>query len=175
MYSPRSSGNAWLAVRRPLVVAVVIGCAVSLLAEGTVTPRLALPAAIYWSFVPFLQVAGLAAALRRRPDAAAIDAFFRGFGPWLLWLAAFTALWTFVPAPAVFGLRGFPFWAWVAAGAAGVWSLWIDFQFFLARREGSPEHAARDVAVHRLVCWPAGMAIYVMPAAWQMVESWFRP
>ncbi|MBS1857093.1 MAG: hypothetical protein JST11_17110 [Acidobacteria bacterium] len=157
------------------MVAIAIGCAVSLLARGALTPRLALPAAIYWSFVPLLQIAGLAAALRRRPDAATIDAFFRGFGPWLLWLASFAAPWTFVPAPTVFGEPAYPSAWWVAGALAGVWSLWIDFRFFLPLRDGSRAHAARDVIVHRMVCWPAGLVIFVAPAGWQMVESWFRP
>jgi hypothetical protein len=170
-----SSASFRLALRRPAAVAILIGCAVSLLTEGTLTLRLALPAAIYWSFVPLLQIAGLAAALRRSPSAAAIDAFFRGFGPWLLWLASFAALWTFVPARVVFAEPGYPRVWWIAGAAAGAWSLWIDFRFFLPVRKGSRSLAARDVVIHRLVCWPAGLLIFVAPAGWQMVESWFRP
>jgi len=48
----RLSGSFWLAVRRPLALALFLGCAVSLMASGTLTLRLALPAALYWTFIP---------------------------------------------------------------------------------------------------------------------------
>jgi hypothetical protein len=61
------------------------------MATGSVTARLVLPATVYWSFVPLVQIAGLAVVFRKRLDAATIDAYFAGHGPWLLWLAAFAA------------------------------------------------------------------------------------
>ena len=143
----------------------------SLAASGSVTARLALPAALYWSFVPLLEIAGLAVVLRKRLCAEAIDEFFAGHGPWLLWLAAFAALWTFVPAPVAFGRTGYPQFWYVLGALAAAWSAWIDFAFFQRAGKRSRAGAARDVLVQRLVCWPLGMAIFVAPAAWQVAVS----
>jgi hypothetical protein len=161
----------WIAARRPLAVALGIGCAASLMAHGTVTPRLALPAALYWSFVPLLQIAGLALILGKDFSAEAIDDFFSGHGPWLLWLGAFAAFWAFVPGPVAYGKTGFPQVWYALAAVAAVWSAWLDFAFFRRIRRRSPKHAARDVLVQRLVCWPIGMIIFVAPAGWQTVAA----
>jgi hypothetical protein len=165
--------SVWIAVRRPLAVALGLGCAISLMATGTVTPRLALPAALYWSFVPLLQIVGLAAALRKLPCAETIDDFFSGHGPWLLWLALFAALWAFVPAPVAYGRSGFPALWCALAVLAAAWSAWLDFGFFRRVRSGSNADAARDVLVQRLVCWPPALAIFVAPAAWQVLAARF--
>lgn len=158
----------WLAVRRPLTIAFCLGCAVSLMATGILTLRLALPAALYWSFVPLVELAGLAAALRSRLRADAIDDFFAAHGPWLLWLAAFAALWAFVPAPVVIGGAGFPRVWYYAGGLAAIWSGWLDLTFFRRRGEHSPIVA---VLVQRAVSWPLGMLIFVAPAGWQTVAA----
>lgn len=163
--------NLWIAARRPLAVAFGIGCAVSLAASGRVTARLALPATLYWSFVPLLEIAGLAVVLRGRLCADLIDEFFAGHGPWLLWLAAFAALWSFVPAPVAFGHSGYPQFWYVMGALAAAWSAWIDFAFFQRAGKRSRAEAARDVLLQRLVCWPLGMAIFVAPAGWQVTAS----
>src|SRR5262245_27299800 len=60
---------AWTALRRPLRMAFVLGCAMSLMTEGSITLRLALPAALCWSFIPLVQIACLAISHRRaRPE-----------------------------------------------------------------------------------------------------------
>src|SRR4051812_48942776 len=64
--------NVWLAVRRPLLVALVLGCATSLMTSGRLTLRLLVPAAVYWSFIPVLEVAGLWAVGGKRLDAKTI-------------------------------------------------------------------------------------------------------
>jgi len=161
----------WIAVRRPMAVALGIGCAASLMAHGTVTPRLALPAALYWSFVPLLEIAGLALVLRKEFSAEAIDDFFAGHGPWLLWLAAFATLWAFVPGPVAYARTGFPHVWYGLAMVAAAWSAWLDFAFFQRVARRSRIGAARDVLVQRLVCWPIGMIIFVAPAGWQTVAS----
>ena len=83
------SGSAWLAWRRPLLTAFILGCGVSLITSGRLTLRLVGPATIYWSFVPLLEIAPLAAlplaALWRRRQPVsfprAIDLCFTGHGP----------------------------------------------------------------------------------------------
>src|SRR5437763_17006530 len=75
-----ASGN-WFA--RPLLVLLVFGCAVSLMTSGRLTLRLALPAMVYASFVPLLEMASLGAVCRGRlPFRRAVDLFFVGHAPW---------------------------------------------------------------------------------------------
>lgn len=135
---------------------------------GILTLRLAVPAAIYWSFVPLVELAGLEIALRGRLRADVIDDFFAAQGPWLLWLAAFAALWTFVPAPVVIGATGFPQLWFYAGGVAAIWSGWLDLRFFRRRGERFPAVA---VLVQRAVSWPLGMLLFVAPAGWQTVAA----
>jgi hypothetical protein len=71
-------------VRRPLLVAFVLGCSVSLMTSGRVTLRLAGPATVHWSFVPLAGIAGLAVVSGRRLHAETIDEFFHGYLPWML-------------------------------------------------------------------------------------------
>src|SRR5580765_6356876 len=89
---------AWLALKKPLLVAFFIGCTVSFLTSGTLTLRLVGPAMIYWGFVPFIEVAALSAACwkdrRGIPLPRLIDSFFTGYSPWLLWLTGLCAIWT---------------------------------------------------------------------------------
>ena len=47
------SSGSWIALRRPLALSLFLGYAISLMASGT-SLRLALPAALYWSFVPLV-------------------------------------------------------------------------------------------------------------------------
>lgn len=169
--SAPSSRSSWIALRRPVAVTLFIACAASLMATGSVTARLVLPAAVYWSFVPLVQLAGLAVVFRKRLDAATIDAYFAGHGPWLLWLAAFAALWTLMRPEAAYGSWGFPDVWWVSASAVAVWSLWIDFGFFRRIAARNAKDAVRDLAIQRVVSWSIGMLIFVAPAGWQTVAA----
>src|ERR1044071_2141992 len=84
--------SRWLAIRRPLAIAVVLGCCFSLMTAGRLTLRLVIPATLYWSFVPLLQMVCVVFSWRRSgtplPLARTLDLFFAGGGPWLLWTLA---------------------------------------------------------------------------------------
>jgi hypothetical protein len=165
--------NAWIALRRPLLVAFVLGCAVSLMTSGRLTLRLALPATLYWTFVPVCQMVSLAVVARRRkmPFAQLIDSYFQSHTAWLLWVMAFAAMWAFVPAPTVFSWM-FPRTLWFAsAGLVLAWSAYVDFGFFRRVLGRPPGRAARDLAIQRLLCWAMGLAIFVAPGGWQVVAS----
>jgi hypothetical protein len=90
--SPSSAGSAWgLLLRRPALAALVIGGALALTSTGGATARALVTTTICWSFVPGVQlmVAAVLIALRRRPGlrfSSALDLFFAGQGPWLLWI-----------------------------------------------------------------------------------------
>lgn len=94
-------GTLFTAVRRPLLVALVLGVSVAKAATGHVTPALVASTTLCWSFVVVLQAAialGLMAGAARRTVgmARALDLYFAGHAPWSLWLLA-AAAWS--PSP----------------------------------------------------------------------------
>jgi hypothetical protein len=157
----------WFA--RPLLVVLVLSCCVSLMTAGRITLRLALPAMVYGSVVPLLQVGSLAVVCRGRlPFRRAVELFFVGHGPWSLALLAFAAAWGFAPASAMYAhpaLTRLPF------GVALVWSLWIDYWFFREVAGGGGRRAIFDLALQRVLAWGPGLLLFVAPAGWQVVTS----
>jgi len=175
MVQPPSHAGAWLAIRRPLLVAVVFGCAVSLMTSGRLSLRLATPATLYWSFVPLLEIAGLAAVWpwKRSPVSFArvIDLFFVSNFAWSLWFTAFAALWAFFPPARVFAWTASPWPCYASAMAVGLWCAWLDFRFFRTVPGRTPVLACRDLAVQRFIAWTAGVIWFMGSAAWQVVAS----
>jgi hypothetical protein len=157
-------------------MAVLLGCAVSLMTEGRLTPRLALPAAFYWSFVPLLQVGCVAVSYRRarspRSLASAIDLFFTGTAPWMLWLAAYTSLWALAAPPRAYNWSGYHKLWYGLAILAGCWSAYIDFCYFRLVLGKAAAGAGGSLLFHRAVCWGVGLAVFVLPGGWQTVASW---
>jgi len=154
-----------LLARRPLLLLLFLGCDVSLAVSGRLTLRLIVDGAISLAFVPFFCLAGLAVVWRRHPRvtprfASVGDAFFAGFTPWLVWLTVAGAVFGLVPARA-FGSWFFPM---LISGAVPLaWSLRIDWGFF---REtfGRPQHAWRDLMIHRAIEW-IGVGMYFLGIA----------
>ena len=168
--------NAWLALKRPLLLAFFLGCTVSFLTSGTLTLRLIGPAMIYWSVVPFIEIATLAAVCwsnrQAIPFPRLIDSFFRGYGPWLLWLVVMCAIWFFL-SPSAKSFDGTVSIAWLGAGGAlaVAWSLYIDFSFFRSVLRRSPAGAARALALQRLLSWSLIMAIIAAPTIWSDITG----
>ena len=172
-----SHPHAWLAIRRPLLTAFVFGCVASLITSGRLSLRLVAPATLYWTFVPLLEVAGLAAVWpwKRSPVsfARAIDLFFANNTPWSLWLCAFAAVWAFFPPALVFAWTRNS-WPWYASAlAVGVWCAWLDFRFFREMPSHTPARACRDLAVQRFIAWTGGIVWFMGSAAWQVFASRF--
>jgi hypothetical protein len=166
----------WTAVRRPLLMAVILGCTISLMTEGSVTARLALPAAIYWSFMPLLQVACVAISHRLiRPETSlprAIDLSFAADGPWLLWLLAYASIWALLPPERAY-FQANIHWFWYGlAMVAAIWSGYIDFWYFRAIFGQSPMRAGRSILFYRAVCWPIFLVVFAWSAGWQTVAGW---
>ena len=155
--------------RRPLLVAFVLGCTMSLITSSSLTLRLAVPATIYWSFVPLAEIAALAAVCwrgrRARSFRQTVDLFFAGHGQWLFWLIGLCAIWSFVP-PGI-SSRTIAFtqvWLYGAGAIVVVWSAYIDFWFFRLVMGRNPARAGRDLVLQRLVSWAPIIAIFGGPA-----------
>jgi hypothetical protein len=166
----------WIAIRRPLFLCVALGCIMSLLTEGRITLRLAIPAAVYWSFIPLLQAACVAISHRRvRPEiplARAIDLSFGADGPWFLWLLVYCSFWVLLPPDRAYRLASYHTIWYSAAVFAGLWSAYIDYWFFRTVFGSRPGHAGGLLVLYRAACWSAGLIIFVLPAGWQTVAGW---
>jgi len=152
--------------RRPLAVAVLLGCVVSLLSSGLLTIRFIVPAVLAWSYVPFIQILALLVVTwpRRRvvPMGRAVDLFFSGYGPWAIFLVGLAASFAFSA----------PVFSWgplkVALAAMAVivmWSACLDFWFFRIVYRAQPLPAIRDVVLVRLISWTLIFWIFAVPSA----------
>ena len=169
---PERPGSAW---RRPLLVASVLGCAISLMTSGRITLRLAAPATLYWSFLPLCEILALGVFwIGGRPGVPfrrAIDLLFAGQAPCSLWLLAFAAVWACFPAPTILAVSPRP-WMWYvsAIGVLG-WTAWIDFWFFRCVLARSPARALASLLLYRAICWPLALAVFLYSAGVTVVAK----
>lgn len=155
--SPRPWG--WL--RRPLLLALVIGCGAALLAEGALDPRLVLSAGLTWCFLPLLEISGLAVlwatAGKRIRFAQAIDLYFAGYAAWCLWIVGVGFCWaTLTPArglTTIFGCLGIG--VLVAA-----WSAYVDYRFFRCVLKSNRIQALRALAMQRGIVWLSTLVVF---------------
>ena len=168
------TAGAWRFLRRPLLQALFFGCTVSVQASGRVSARLVADGIVSFAFVPIFEILSFAVVYRRAPRrvpfAQAVDLFFVGNTPWLLWLLAFAAVRSLQTPQQSTAL---PDW-WVLTLLLSViptasWSAYIDLQFFrtaLPRQEGS---AARDLILQRAISWTCILGWYVGHELWEYV------
>jgi len=162
------------ALRRPLLLAFVMGCCISLMVSGRITLRLLIPAAVYWLFVPLCEAGSFAVVARRRdiPFAHAFDGFLKSDDWWLVWLALFAGLWAFVPARTLFSWPGLkPLW-YGTFGAVAAITATLDYRFFRSVLKEPAAAATRALIVQRLLCWTACAAIFVFGAGVQVTADW---
>jgi hypothetical protein len=156
---------------RPLLLAFVLGCTVSLVASGRLSVRLVADGAVSFAFLPVCCVAGFAIVYFRRRDcpppfARALDIFLSGQLPWLLWLIALAGLCSVVPP------RGLGPWLLpleVSIAIPAVWSGVADFHFFRQVMARAPRAAVLDLLLYRAVAWTAAAAYFFGIAIWYEV------
>jgi hypothetical protein len=166
----------WQGLKRPLLLAFIIGCTISFLTSRTLTLRLVLPSMVSWAFVPIIEIAALAVVCWNDrndiPLPRIIDLFFKGFSPWLLWAFGLCMTWLFL-SPGTETLD----WAWSVlwvnggAAVAAAWSLYIDFGFFRSVLKRSPAGAMRELAIQRLVSWSLILSIVGGPTIWSEITG----
>jgi hypothetical protein len=154
---------AVVSLRRPLLVAVVLGVSVSIAATGRATPALVLGTTLSWSYIVLLQLAIavplIAPGARRTVGLArALDLFFAGHAPWSL-LALAAAVWA--PSPI-----GRPMWPLVALTIVPVaLTPRIVAAFFGEVLELSPRDARRMTILQQALTWAVLVAIFWVVSA----------
>ena len=164
---------------RQLAFLVVVGCAVSLAAEGRVVPWLVLDAVVGAAFIPVIQVVGFSLVWRLRmrrgaPSTETALAFLDGNTPWLWWFFAIAAVTAFVP-PRSLGPFGIVIWP--AAGLLFITTFVSDMRWLRDAHIRSSRDAAIDVMALRVVIWGAGLVWFFGIAVWYgevpKVLAWF--
>lgn len=161
LFEEPAGRGAWVFVRRPLFVAFVLGCMVSLLTLRSLSLRLISSSMVGWAFLPLFEIASLLAVLtvwraRRAtvPWPAAVDLFFTGHAPWLLWAIGFGAFWSSVPHSEAFFVA---FLVWVCSVCPMViWSGYIDLCFF--RRIST--RPVLTLFLQRAISWTLILAVW---------------
>lgn len=149
-------------LQRPLFVAFLLGCMVSLITSQCLTLRHVAGGTINASFVLVGQIAALAVVCghrNRQSFAHTIDLFFLGYGPWCLWVLIFSAAWAFAPPVQAFVWVGMPT-ILPTASLVAICSAYIDFCFFRHVLQKHPIRAVWDALVLRAISWSVAILIF---------------
>lgn len=164
----RNAGQgSWEATQRPLFIVFLLGCLVSLVTAGSLNLRLFAAGAVNALFVPLLEIGVLAGVWRRRqtiPFSRAVDLFFMGHGPWVLWLLLMCAIWVFASPFLAFVLTGHLMWFLV--GLVAVWSAYVDFCFLRHVLGESAAQAGSSLLILRVATWGIGLVIFGGGSLW---------
>ena len=157
-------GTRLTAIRRPILVAIVIGVSVAKAATGHITPALVATTILCWSFVVVLQVAialGLMAGAARRTVgiARALDLYFAGHAPWSLWILA-AAAWS----PSPIGRSLAPLL--IAAVVPLVLTARTTNAFFREVLEMDPRHALARTVAQQAMTWGSFVILFGTAVAW---------
>lgn len=173
----RTRDGAWVALRRPLALAFVLGCCVSFVSAGRLTPRLIAGGAVSLGFVPLLEMGLLALFWRKRPAGSSFarvnDLFFMGYGPLLLWLMGFAGLAAWA-SPAHASGWSTPPVVWPFLGSllpVLAWSAYIGFVFFRDVVALRPGRAAGALLLQRAIFWSVAIAYFLGHSGWPLVAG----
>jgi len=158
---PQSAGR-WSAARRPLFLAFLLGCTVSLVTSQRLTLRLVAGGTVNMSFVPLAEIAALAAVWRRNrvlSFSRAVDLFFMGHGPWILGCLGYSTVWAFASPEHAFAWM-LPRRIWWILSLALVWSAYIDYCFFRRGLQRDRVGAGFDLLLQRTISWTVGIVVF---------------
>ena len=148
-----------LLFRRPLFVALIFGAFISITVSGRLSAPLILDGFVFWSFIPILQgllVAGIVQVFARgqMPVSKAIDLFFMGHGPFLLWMLAICGGCLFFPLKQVYLWPTESGWIMpLSLLGAWLWSNVTSFAFFKAALNLTSPRATALLALYTVMFW----------------------
>ena len=153
--------QAALLLRRPLLLAFILGCGVSVLASGRFTPRLIVDGGLSFAFVPLCELVAFVVVCRRsratRPLAQAVDRFFAGNTPWLWWLVGMMAVAAILPARRLGSLLApLLFTAPIPIAL----SVRLDWRLFRSDGRTRPQ-AVADIVLLRAIAWTLATAYFL--------------
>lgn len=160
--------GVWVLIRRPLFVALVIGAFVSITVSGHLTISLLFDGMVVWSFLPILQAILMSSIVvtfgrRRLPTSKALDLFFMGHGPGLMWLLTIAATCLFFPVKQFYL---WPIqWGWilpVSLLGAWIWSSVTSFAFLRGALEVSKLRAIALLVLYTLLLWGIVISLFVV-------------
>jgi hypothetical protein len=150
------------AIARPLHAVFILGCTVSFIASGRLTPRLLLDGCVSFAFLPAFSALGfgfvfLAGGRRVLRFGDALDAFFAGQWPWLVWLSALALVCVTVP-PHRLGPWLMPLV--IALSLPAIASAALDYRFFRTAMARTRRAAIRDLVLTRGLSWGLSVAYF---------------
>ena len=173
-------------LRRPLFIAFMLGCGVSLVGSGRFTLRLIADGTLSFAFVPLCQLAACAVVHRRQrsrlPFGEAVDRYFAGNTPWLWWMVALMVAAAILPAARVGSVLPLIL---ITAPIPIALSVRFDWRLFRGNGRTRPQ-AATDIVLQRAIAWTLaaayflGLAItsrdffYLFVEAGQAISTWIR-
>jgi len=171
--TPRQA-TLFTALRRPLLVALVLGMSVTMAATNSVSPVAVASITVSWSYVVVLQLAialAVVAGPARRTVglARAVDLFFAGHAPWSLFVLL-TSAWDLTP-------KGWPIWPlYLSALAPCLLTVRIVRAFFAEVLALDAGAALRRTIVHQAITWTVFVAINWAASAFtpRVLEAWSR-
>ena len=148
-------------LRRPLLLAFMLGCAVSLLASGRLTLRLVIDGTLSFAFVPACELIAFALVHRLQrgahPFGQAADRYLAGNVPWLWWLLAMMTAAAVVPAHRLGSLL-----APILFTSPIPIALSVRFDWRLFRGDGlSKRQALIGILLQRVIAWPLATAYFL--------------
>jgi hypothetical protein len=175
----------FLLLRRPLLLAFVLGSGVSMLASGRFTLRLIVDGTLSFAFVPLCELVAYAVVYKLQrgtgPFEQAADRYFAGNSPWLWWLVALMAAAAILPVRTT-DVLSIALITWVIPIAL---SVRFDWRFF--RRAGRTRAlAVADIVLQRAIAWTLATAyffgiasssrdfFYLFVEMKDMVDTWVR-
>jgi len=146
--------------RRPLLLAFLLGCAVSMLSSGRFTLRLIVDGTVSFAFVPLCELVAYAIVYRlqrgTRSTAQAVDRYFAGNTPWLWWMVALMAAAAILPVRSTDLLPLVLMTSVIPIALSGR----SDWRFF---RSGgrTRARAATDIVLQRAIAWSLATAYFL--------------
>lgn len=169
----RERASMAVALRRPALLAVVIGASLTMSATGRADAPTLLSVTLYWSVVPAMQLL-IALVLVRSASgrlvsmSRAIDLCFMANGPWSLWFVA-SAGWSLFTLPLARPMAA----VLLAAAIPGAWTPVLMFSFCRTVLNDPAPRALRRTIAHQAAIWTiVVVAIAEAVQLWPRILAW---